>query len=427
MCAMLPLLLVTLFGCALGALVTHLAWRRRGRARRQRVEVIRQTARRYALGDRSREAPDYGDDDLGDTARAFDQAIRELGQQIDQLSRDRARTETVLASMAEGVLVVDSQGRLQLVNDAARQLLKLDRSALGHPYIETLRHPAIVEQLTGGLEGAPASTLELTLPLDPPRTLMARVAPFDSGGRGAVLVLQDVTAFRHADQMRRDFVANVSHELRTPLTAVKGYAEALLDDPDDEVMRERFLEIIHTQASRMERLVKDLLRLARLDAGQEQADASPCELEPLLAGVISDMAQLSTAKRQQVHLMVDPAVARLSTDVAKLHDIVRNLVENAVNYTPDEGTITIEAGPADAGVAITVSDTGPGVPASDLTRVFERFYRVDKSRARPGGTGLGLAIVKHLVQVLGGTITVANRPEGGAVFTLTLPQAPPGG
>lgn len=423
---MLPLLIASFTGLGLGLLLMLQVMRRRARTLQQRAERMQQTARRYALGDRSRDVPDYGDDDLGDTARAFDQAIRELGQQLDQLSRDRARTETVLASMAEGVLVVDSQGRLQLVNDAARQLLKLDRSALGHPYIETLRHPAIVEQLTRGLEGAPASTLELTLPLDPPRTLLARVAPFDSEGRGAVLVLQDVTDFRQAEQMRRDFVANVSHELRTPLTAVKGYAEALLDDPDDEEMRERFLEIIHTQASRMERLVKDLLRLARLDAGQEQADASPCDLEPLLAGVVSDIEQVSSTKRQQVHLMVAPAVARITTDVAKLHDIVRNLVENAVNYTPEDGSITIEAAGTGGAVVITVSDTGPGVPASDLTRVFERFYRVDKSRARPGGTGLGLAIVKHLVQVLGGSITVANRPEGGAVFTLTLPQAPSG-
>lgn len=421
---MLSLLLAAVTGVGVGLLLMLQVVRRRARTRQQRAERMQQTARRYALGDRSREVPDYGDDDLGDTARAFDQAIRELGQQLDHLTRDRARTETVLASMAEGVLVVDSQGRLQMVNDAARQLLKLDRSALGHPYIETLRHPTVVEQLTRGLEGAQASTLELTLPLTPPRTLLARVAPFDSEGRGAVLVLQDVTDFRQADQMRRDFVANVSHELRTPLTAVKGYAEALLDDPDDDEMRERFLEIIHTQASRMERLVKDLLRLARLDAGQEQADASPCDLEPLLAGVVSDMEQISTAKRQQIRLMVDPGVARLTTDVAKLHDIVRNLVENAVNYTPEDGTITIEA-TGTAGVAvITVSDTGPGVPESDLTRVFERFYRVDKSRARPGGTGLGLAIVKHLVQVLGGSITVMNRPEGGAVFTLTLPQTP---
>jgi two-component system phosphate regulon sensor histidine kinase PhoR len=423
---MLSLLLAAVTGAGLGVLLMLQLMRRRARTLQERADQMQQTARRYALGDRSREIPDYGDDDLGDTARAFDLAIRELGQQLDQLSRDRARSETVLASMAEGVLVVDSQGRLQLVNDAARQLLKLDRSALGHPYIETLRHPAIVDLLTRGLEEAQASTLELTLPLTSPRTLLARVAPFESEGRGAVLVLQDVTDFRQADQMRRDFVANVSHELRTPLTAVKGYAEALLDEPDDDEMRERFLEIIHTQASRMERLVKDLLRLARLDAGQEQADVSPCDLEPLLAGVVSDMATISTAKRQQVRIVVDPTVARLSTDVAKLHDIIRNLVENAVNYTPEDGLITIEATGIAGATVLTVADTGPGVPASDLTRVFERFYRVDKSRARPGGTGLGLAIVKHLVQVLGGQITVANRSEGGAVFTLILPQAPPG-
>lgn len=423
---MLSLVLAAAVGVGAGVLLMLRVIRRRARSLNELAARIQQRTRHYARGDRSSDTSDYGDAALGHTARVFDEVLRAVGDRIDQLDRDRARTETVLASMAEGVLMVDSQGCLQVVNEAALQLLGLDRGVLGQPYIETLRHQAVVDHLTRGLEGRQASTLELTLPQTPPRTLLARVAPFDSEGRGAVLVLQDVTAFRQADQMRRDFVANVSHELRTPLTAVKGYAEALLDDPDDEDMRERFLEIIHTQASRMERLVKDLLRLARLDAGQEQAETSPCELQSLLAGVVSDVAQISTAKRQQVRLTVHPVVAQIHTDVAKLHDIVRNLVENAVIYTPEEGTICIDATGTDSATVIMVADTGPGVPASDLTRVFERFYRVDKSRARPGGTGLGLAIVKHLVQVLDGQITVANRPEGGAVFTLTLPQTPPG-
>jgi two-component system phosphate regulon sensor histidine kinase PhoR len=234
-------------------------------------------------------------------------------------------------------------------------------------------------------------------------------------------VLHDISDLKNADQIRRDFVANVSHELRTPLTAIKGYAEALVDDPDDEEARPRFLGIIHRQADRMERLVKDLLRLARLDAGQETVDYAPCDVGATANAIVTDFEQVIAAKRQRVLVAIPAEHRTLVTDPAKMHDILRNLVENAVNYTPEGGAIDVSMTVRDDHFELTVKDTGPGLPAADLLRVFERFYRVDKSRARPGGTGLGLAIVKHLVQVMGGTVTAGNRQDGGAVFTVTLP------
>lgn len=378
-------------------------------------------ARRYALGDLSRPAPDYGDDDMGSVARAMDQAVQELGRRLGDLARDRARMEAILASMVEGVLVVDDSGRLQLVNDAARRMLKLEREASRRRYVEAIRHPGIVEQLGRALSGEQPEGLELSLALDGSRTLVARVAPVVATGRGAVLVLHDITDLRKADQIRRDFVANVSHELRTPLTAIKGYVEALMDDPDDAEARGRFLEIIHRQSTRMERLVKDLLRLARLDAGQEALELAPCDLEALTSALVGDMARAVEEKRQRVEVSIPTEARLLTADPAKLHDVARNLVENAVNYTPEGGTIRIATRLVDSRIQLIVSDTGPGIPPDDLTRVFERFYRVDKARARPGGTGLGLAIVKHLVQVMGGTVTAANRAEGGAEFTVDLP------
>jgi two-component system phosphate regulon sensor histidine kinase PhoR len=323
--------------------------------------------------------------------------------------------------MVEGVLVVDGQGRLQLVNEAARRLLKLDREATGRPYLEALRHPGIAEQIGRTLAGSAAETLELNLTLDRSRTLVARVAPVVAEGRGAVLVLHDISDLKAADQMRRDFVANVSHELRTPLTAIKGYTEALIDDPDDEEARQKFLDIIHRHAIRMERLVKDLLRLARLDAGQETVELAPCDVQAIAAAIAADFEATVRDKRQFVSITVPPEARTLVSDPAKLHDILRNLIENAVNYTPDDGLIELSTRLAADRFEISVSDTGPGLPEQDLTRVFERFYRVDKSRARPGGTGLGLAIVKHLVQVMGGTVVAANAPQGGAVFTVRLP------
>ena len=168
----------------------------------------------------------------------------------------------------------------------------------------------------------------------------------------------------------------------------------------------------------MERLVKDLLRLARLDARQETLERAPCDVLQLFRGVVADLALAIDAKRQHVTIDVPPNVGSSAADPAKLHDIVRNLVENAVNYSPEESDIHLQAVRQDGAFVLTVSDSGPGIPPDDLTRVFERFYRVDKSRSRPGGTGLGLAIVRHLTELHGGTATAANRAEGGAVFTL---------
>jgi two-component system phosphate regulon sensor histidine kinase PhoR len=392
-----------------------------GAAFEQRVAAIVAVARRYTVGDLRRPPPDYGDDELGEVARAMDQAVQELGRRVDELSRDRTRMAAILASMVEGVLVVDDQGRLQHVNDAARRMLNLHQDAINRHYNEAIRHPGVVDQLSRVLAGDQPAGLELTVTRDVNRTLVARVAPVVAAGRGAVLVLHDITDLRRADQIRRDFVANVSHELRTPLTAIKGYAEALLDEIGEDSESRKFLDTIYRHSARMERLVNDLLRLARLDAGQEVPEFSACDVAALVNSVVADFDATAEVKKLDVRVSIHEEAATLVVDVVKLHDILRNLIENAVNYTPEGGVIDIGATSVDGKYRLSVADTGPGIPAEDLTRVFERFYRVDKSRARPGGTGLGLAIVKNLVHILGGDVVAANREKGGANFIVTLP------
>jgi two-component system phosphate regulon sensor histidine kinase PhoR len=354
--------------------------------------------------------------------QAADATAHDLNRRIEALSRDRAHMEAVLTGMVEGVLVVDPQGRIQLVNRAAQQMLHVDASATGRPYLEVIRHPDINSQLTAALRGEQVEPHELALSRDTSRLFVSRAAPAAAGGSGgAVLVLHDITDLRRADQIRRDFVANVSHELRTPLTAIRGYVEALIDDPPDEAQTHQFLEIVARHSARMERLVTDLLRLARLDAKQEVLERSSCEIQQIFNAVVADLAPLIEAKRQRVTTAVSPEACTLDADPAKLHDVVRNLLENAVNYSPEGAAVHLEAARHDGSIAITVSDSGPGIPQEDLTRVFERFFRVDKSRSRPGGTGLGLAIVRHLVELHGGRAVAENRPEGGAKFTVTLP------
>jgi two-component system phosphate regulon sensor histidine kinase PhoR len=396
----------------------------------QRVRAIAGVARRYGGGDLSPSGLDYGDDELGTVARALDDSVQLVGRQLAEQARDHARMEAILAGMIEGVIVVDPQGRLQLANEAARRMLRLDDLSVGRHYVESIRHPAIAELVAAALAGRSSDALQLSPPRDPSRTIMARATPAAGGGaHGAVLVLHDITDLRRADQIRRDFVANVSHELRTPLTAIRGYVEALTDTETTAEQSRTFLGIIARHSERMERLVKDLLRLARLDAGQETLDIISCDTRNLVQGVMSDMTPAADSRHQRIDVSVGPGAETLLGDPAKLHDALRNLVANAITYSPEGTTVLIEASRvvapgAKRALELSVSDQGPGIPEDDLSRVFERFYRVDKSRARdPGGTGLGLAIVKHLVEIHGGNVRAENRPEAGTRVTITLPLA----
>ena len=401
-----------------GALVAWFFAARIGR----RVRLIADVAQRYRQGDLTPPHFGFGDDELGTVAHALDDSVQEVGRQLGVQARDRARMEAILLGMKEGVLVVDPQGRVQLVNEAARQMLNLGDLQVGRPYREWIPQQAIADLVGTALSGRQADSLQISVPRDPAQTIMASATPAAvNAEHGVILVLQDITELRRADQIRRDFVANVSHELRTPLTAIRGYVEALSEGDITPEDSGRFLEVIARHTRRMERLVRDLLKLAALDAGHERAEVGVCDTRELAAAVIAELASAADRRGQRLELSIAPGGGTVRADPTKLHDALRNLVVNAIAYAPDDSTIRVEAAAADGGVALIVSDEGPGIPQEDLLRVFERFYRVDRSRARdPGGTGLGLAIVRHLVELQGGTVRADNGPNGGARFTVTL-------
>jgi two-component system phosphate regulon sensor histidine kinase PhoR len=389
-----------------------------------RVKAIAAAAERYRRGELAAAPFEFGDDELGTVARGLDHAVQELAARMAELARDRARMAAILGGMIEGVIVVDSQGRVQLANDAARHMMKLDELAAGRHYLEAIRHPAIADLLSRSLAGVIPESAQLSPPRDPSRTLIARSSPTSTGdpGHGAVLVLHDITDLKRADQVRRDFVANVSHELRTPLTAIRGYVEVLAEGDADRDEMQKFLSVILRHTLRMERLVKDLLHLARLDAGQERIELLSCDTRSLIQSVMADVAPSMNERQQRAEVRVDPGAETVRGDPAKLHDVLRNLLANASTYAPPQSAIQVDVRAAGRTLTFQVSDEGPGIPDEDLTRIFERFYRVDKSRARdPGGTGLGLAIVKHLVELHGGSVRAENRPTGGAAITVTLP------
>jgi two-component system phosphate regulon sensor histidine kinase PhoR len=386
------------------------------------VRTIAGIANRYAHGDLAAATHDFGDDELGAVARALDATMQELGQRLQELTRNRARMEAVLAGMIEGVVVIDPHGRVQLANHAARSLLKLDDRALGRHHVEAIRHPAISDLLRTALTGRTPAAVEFSPPRDLATTVMARAAPAIAGDAyGAVLVVHDITDLRRTDQIRRDFVANVSHELRTPLTAIRGYVEVLAEGDTSPDEAKRFLEIIMRHALAMERLVKDLLRLARLDARQESVELASSDPRALVLAVAADLSQTLDARHQRVDVNVAPGVDAIRADPAKLQDALRNLMVNASTYAPPGTAIKVDVDREGNRTTIAVSDEGPGIPEADLARIFERFYRVDKSRGRdPGGTGLGLAIVRHLVELHGGSVRAENRPQGGARLTIEL-------
>ncbi len=391
----------------------------------RRLRAIAASARAYASGDLSHPILDRESDEIGMVARVLDDSVRQLANRMLELAQDRARLEAILSGMLEGVLVLDADGRIQMANDAARVMLSLDTAAVGHPYLESIRHAGTVAALGQALAGRRADPIEF----QPPRSarwLVARATPVAAATvTGAVLVLHDVTDVRKSDQVRRDFVANVSHELRTPLTAIRGYLDALNEEPLDSDDRERFMAVIARQTGRMERLVKDLLRLASLDAREEPIEDEPCRLDELLASVTRDLGPSIEQKEQQVTIDVSSDVGPVILDITKLQDALRNVLENASNYAPARSHLRASASVEGDRVVLRVEDEGPGIPAADLERIFERFYRVDKARSREsGGTGLGLSIVKHLVQRLGGEVRAANRAQGGAVFTIRLPYRP---
>ena len=408
-------LLVALAGTAVASVLLN-----------RRLRIVADTARRYMAGDFSRPARDHGRDEIGMVANVLDSTVRELGTRLGEMERERAHTDAILTGMVEGVLLVDRDGRLVLTNPAVRSMLHLPGPSQGAHYLEVVRQPAINAVMAAALAQKAAAPVETELDRDPMRRVMANVVPVAAQrGGGAVLVLHDITALRHADQVRRDFVANVSHELRTPLTAIRGYVEALLDAPGDTEQARQFLEVISRHALRMERLVRDLLRLARLDAGQEPLERVGCPVAAVFNAVCADLEALLESRGQHVDRQVDADAATVTGDPAKLQDALRNLLENASNYSPVDSTIEMRARRTGGVVELMVADRGPGIPDADLPRIFERFYRADRSRSRdPGGTGLGLSIVKHLIELHGGSVVAAHRDGGGATFTIRLPAPP---
>jgi len=408
-----------------------------GLARRtlRRLQRLVGFASKLAAG----EAPPYlapeRPDDLGVLEAQLGEMARRVGGTIGELRVERERLEAILRGMVEGVLVTDLTGGVVLLNARARELLALpvDASPRGRPLVELTRDPALGELTRELAAGASIASRDVTLSAGTGPTLQvnaARLRGVDGEAFGFVLVLHDVTELRRLEVIRRDFVANVSHELRTPLTAIKGYAETLLGSAgDDRETARRFLAIIDRHSERLGRLINDLLTLSDLELGRTAMRLNAVAVASAVDDVLQIFAKPVARAGVRVEAQVAPGLPPVHADGDRLRQVIINLVDNAIKYTPVGGHVLVRALPAagteHAGmVEIAIEDSGIGIPAQDLPRLTERFFRVDKARSRElGGTGLGLAIVKHIVQAHGGSLAISSALGQGTTVRVFFPAA----
>lgn len=339
---------------------------------------------------------------------------------------EKERLQAILESMAEGVVVIDTDKKILLLNGVLAEKFGInDRKLTGRFYWEVFRDPEINSMLEKGLrDHFPFRSEHAALLTD--AIFEIQVSPVFSGNDflGIAAVFHDVTKIKNLERIRREFVANVSHELRTPLTSIMGFVETLKEGAiDDKENRQKFLQIIEEHAGKLHKLIEDLLVLSKLESGKEEIQNEIIEL-PELIEKISEMFQRSFQSRN-IHFSADyrPAKFRITGEYKSLEQLFINLIDNAVKYNKEGGSISIRASQSDNKAIIEVQDTGIGIPEQDLPRIFERFYRVDKSRSRQtGGFGLGLSICKHIAEKHSGQLQVESREGQGSVFRVSLPQ-----
>lgn len=362
--------------------------------------------------------PKSGITEVDTLVRALRDMHRQQGERFDQLRAEQAQSAAVVESMVEGVIASDARGHITTANAAARQMLGYSAGdAL--PDARTLfRAKEAREMVEAALDGAAEQSR--TVELDG-RTLLLNARALPEGG--AVMVLHDLTDVRRLENVRRDFVANVSHELKTPLTSISGYAETLLTDRPDDATVHKFLETILGNSRRMHRLVDDLLDLSRIESGHWQPSPGPLSAGAAVRDAVALHSDHAADRRVTLTAEPPPSDTIFQADAEAVRQVLSNLIDNALRYTPAGGKVTVHASESDGGVLLSVADTGAGIPQEHLPRIFERFYRADPSRSREeGGTGLGLSIVRHLVESHGGRVSAESTLGQGTIVRCWFPK-----
>jgi two-component system phosphate regulon sensor histidine kinase PhoR len=415
----IPVILTLLGALAAGVVFLILAARRRT----ERLRELERAAQRLRAGESGAPAAE-SPDPIGRLGRAINALATDARARLDAAERERDDRERILAHLSDGVALIDGAGRVVRMNRSLAALFERPLPAdPGTPFHEFARAPEVDDLVARARSERRGLESDLSLWSPAARRVRATATPLGAGAAEMVLlVLHDLTEREALQRVRQDFVANAAHELRTPLTSLRGYAETLLEGGlDDAEHRGEFVRVIRDQAVRLEALLEDLLSLAELERPDASLKAAPCDLREIVERQIA--AYRPRAARAGLALELEPGPALpLVADAARLEQVVANLIDNAIKYT-DRGSVRVRLG-AENGVAwCEVEDTGPGIPAEDLPRIFERFYRVDKARSRErGGTGLGLSIVKHIATLHRGDVAVESVVGAGSRFRVSVPR-----
>ncbi|MFT5169495.1 MAG: two-component system phosphate regulon sensor histidine kinase PhoR [Candidatus Omnitrophota bacterium] len=394
----------------------------------QPLLAIANVAKGIANGNFSNRTGIYSQDEIGDLAKSIDHMSDQIRMRIDEVSQSRTRLEAVFFNMFDGVMIVDNDGKIKLINDTLKELIDLKEEAIDKRPLEVIRTIEIQDIIDDILiKGEAVVKSELRLLLPEERVLLVHATPIKRNDQfdGAVLVFHDVTEIQRLESIRRDFVANVSHELRTPVTSIKGYTETLLDGAiEDKEVATDFLNIIQVDCDRLVKLVDELLDLSKIESGKYDLNKNCVNLSGLIEKVIKHLKKQAAKNNIEMINDSDKNLSKVLCDEVVIEQVFFNLCENAIKYNKENGSIKISAEESESSVTFHIQDTGIGIPDKDLSRIYERFYRVDKARSREfGGTGLGLSIVKHLIQAHGGDVYVTSQVGVGTTFSFSLPKA----
>jgi two-component system phosphate regulon sensor histidine kinase PhoR len=388
------------------------------------LQKLAEAARRLSSGELNTRLIPATPDEVGQLTRTFNHMAEELKTRIEELEAERSKTAAVLQEMTDGVLIVDRIGLVQMINPAAEKMFAVKQeNALGRTVAEVFRDHQIVDLWQGAVEtgAAQAATLEIgSMRL----YLHGSAAPFGQALPGSILfVFQNLTRVRQLEKVRRDFISNISHELRTPLASLKALTETLQEGAlEDPPAARKFLLRMETEVDALSQMVSELLELSRIESGRVPIKLIPTHPDEILTSVIERMHLQAERAGVRVRLDCPIDLPMILSDPVRLEQVVVNLFHNAIKFTPQDGTITLKAEQQNGSVLFSVSDTGIGIPAADLPRIFERFYKVDRARSG-GGTGLGLAIARHIVQAHGGKIWAESREGVGSTFSFSIPIA----
>lgn len=391
------------------------------------LDEITAAAKDISGGNLKRRISCHSDDELGYLAGAFNDMSENIEQGIIELNEIKNRFEVLLENTVNGIIMIDTRGIITYINPAALNLLNIHEVVTGRSETEVIGNYELLEIIGQVKALMQPVTKSIVLHQSGGKTIEANIVPIAGGestNQGILAVLNDISELKKIDQIRKDFVANVSHELKTPLASISGFAETLMNENGENIETvNEFSRIIYEEAQRLKTMINSLLELSRLEADKSEVKFQPTDIDTVLKSALHLMQHQQLS--QSIKLEYIPATGKpvIESNADLIIQIVSNLLDNAIKYSPEGSTVKLQLEELETNVRINVIDTGIGIPEQEKQRIFERFYRVDKARSRKtGGSGLGLAIAKHLLEKLGGSITVISKPGEGSTFSVYLPK-----